>query len=967
MIASTTVTQSSRGLSLESFDEFKLFIQKNFIEGSGISQELFDACVEFHEDLENNDGHDASTPIHDELGWDFTRFGHKANERLFAAFLKNEDGSIWQAVVSAWDDDKQRPYRYFAPKGAGDKAFLPPIPPNIRKRIGNRYGIEVPMEGSFWDWVKEIDLPRILTEGGKKALCGLSNGYVAIALYGCTCGAKSKDEQDRHVDPYLIPDLEQFAGEGSKWLFALDRDEKQKAKLAVGTGKKKLRLALTATGCLTTDIMWKAEEGKGMDDFVVNNGGGAFDLAYQNAIAKLEKQFQKKDSKKGGIPPADIIAAELFEKYKDRLIWNDDHKTWMEYELEQPGSWSAVSEHYVESGISTIIEAMGISGYGSPKYKSNIVGNLLHKMLVRKWVENPDLLPFTDGVLNLKTGEFSKHSPANKLTWCLPRPYNLPAVCTSWNKINDWLIEATGGNKEDVQILIHFAAAVLRGRSDLQKFLHLIGGGGSGKSTYTRLIESLVGIQNCWNGSMESLEDKHEVIKLMGKRAALFPDQDKTSGKMSNFKRMTGQDSLSGRRLYKDGIDFKFPGLAILTSNFPIFQGIGSWLKRRILMVAFNNTPSYPRDLDAEFEPELSSFTKYLISIPDEEITRVLRGTSNEMNPTLWESAVRQDSIAAWLNEWVIKDETAITQIGCDRTEWEGKAYNPQISTLFGSYTLYCRQSGLQAKGKNNFSADLIELCKQTLLWQVAYERCKVTGKRCVRGLRLRSFGDNSQTIDEILTTYRQPTDNLPDNLEPLLNNNPDNPDNLLTKISVPDSNLFNERSQVLNNSDLISPHTSCQVVGSEVQQGNQVADSLSERLSVGLSEINEVQSVPDAITSPPPYTPSENDPEAVEGNAQLIKDAIPEPIPAPEPESLPKTPTPTSASTITPTVTSVEPQIDWSQHVGQTVKFKTMSSWHKGILVSAEYLPSAQFKAVVKSSDRETCIWYEGNIRLCE
>jgi hypothetical protein len=95
----------------------------------------------------------------------------------------------------------------------------------------------------------------------------------------------------------------------------------------------------------------------------------------------------------------------------------------------------------------------------------------------------------------------------------------------------------------------------------------------------------------------------------------------------------------------------------------------------------------------------------------------------------------------------------------------------------------------LQAKGKNNFSSDLIELCQQTLSWQVDYCRGS-TGQRMIRGLRLRTEGDTDPTLEDRLTTDN--SDNPSDNLEPLLNMNSDNPDNLTNQNFFPkDSSSF--------------------------------------------------------------------------------------------------------------------------------------------------------------------------------
>jgi hypothetical protein len=78
--------------------------------------------------------------------------------------------------------------------GNGARAYLPPVPPAIRQRISERYGIDVPLEGSFWDWfAQHPEIPFIVTEGGKKGLAGLSQGFVTLALYGCHGGYRTKD------------------------------------------------------------------------------------------------------------------------------------------------------------------------------------------------------------------------------------------------------------------------------------------------------------------------------------------------------------------------------------------------------------------------------------------------------------------------------------------------------------------------------------------------------------------------------------------------------------------------------------------------------------------------------------------------------------------------------------------------------------------------------------------------------
>ncbi|AFY86589.1 DUF3854 domain-containing protein [Chroococcidiopsis thermalis] len=698
------------------------------------------------------------------------------------------------------EDDKKAP-KYRSPLGEYD-AMLPSHPSNPH------YWNDI---AALKQQAYQIDAYPclLLTEGFFKALAGCASGIPTIALLGVEMGltSSSDDIQGRR---YLVPTLERYAKAGFGFIIAFDADcATNKAviwaqrKLAHKLKKFKIPV-YSATG------LWTVAEGKGMDDYIQNHGGDRFlrevmgkvvdTEIWEKQLASLDERDSLRTQKK---PPADIIGREIGEDYRERLLWSDQHKGWMQYGLERDGVWTAVSDEYVGSVVNKILESKGIVGYGSASYVINVIAQMRWQLFEREWHERSagEILPFADGVLELATGQFHKHAPGYRLTWCLPRPYN--AVTTDWTKIRNWLEEATGGDRQHQEILLCFLAAILRGRADLHKFLHLIGVGGTGKSTLTRLAEALIGSQNCWNGSLQDLEDKHEVARIIGKRLVILPDQDKVTGRLSNFKRLTGQDTLSGRRLYKDGLNFRFPGMVIVTSNAPIFHADGgSWLTRRIVMLPFDRKPAADkvRDLEAEFEPDLPALTNYLLSIPNDEITRVLRCIGkDEVNPTLWQSKIRTDSIAAWLNEWLIHDPTVKTQIGSDRHQWADKEYDPHDSTLFGSYNHYCRISGLQAKGKNNFSADLIELCQQTLGWGDIQSGRDGQGRRVICGLKLRADGNTTPTVEEKLTADDSSdnlSDDLSDDLNPSNSNDSDDPDDLLAsklsekeavKNSIPD------------------------------------------------------------------------------------------------------------------------------------------------------------------------------------
>ena len=106
--------------------------------------------------------------------------------------------NLWQIKEYRATTIKNGQYgQYLAPKGIGDKIYLPPIPSRIVDHIARLFNVPLPQETEpVWDWIiKHKTIPILITEGGKKALALLSLGIPAISLYGCNCGVQNKDKK----------------------------------------------------------------------------------------------------------------------------------------------------------------------------------------------------------------------------------------------------------------------------------------------------------------------------------------------------------------------------------------------------------------------------------------------------------------------------------------------------------------------------------------------------------------------------------------------------------------------------------------------------------------------------------------------------------------------------------------------------------------------------------------------------
>jgi hypothetical protein len=148
---------------------------KGFANDRAISPDLMAVATEI---VENTRAHET----YEVLGWREPSTDWKNKPHDFGSLLlfKNEDGTIFQAKPERpRTNEKGKVIKYETSKGNGSRAYLPAVAKATRQKISEVMGVNVPSEGSFWDWVAaNPQLTKILVEGPGKALALLSAGSV---------------------------------------------------------------------------------------------------------------------------------------------------------------------------------------------------------------------------------------------------------------------------------------------------------------------------------------------------------------------------------------------------------------------------------------------------------------------------------------------------------------------------------------------------------------------------------------------------------------------------------------------------------------------------------------------------------------------------------------------------------------------------------------------------------------------
>ena len=453
-------------------------------------------------------------------------------------------------------------------------------------------------------------------------------------------------------------------------------------------------------------------------------------------LTPIKKGGKSKDGRVKNPPSSDI--AELLHEWCLSVGWCYDPRfdTFMYY-IPNRGFWRR--EEYRKEFNHVIQDELTCNrSYTPAGFSSNLVNDVVEllkqKICRTDWNDSTDKIVFTNGVLEVSTGEFTQHNKEDYITWGLDFNYD-PNIDPG--PITKWIFRTQYNDESRVQVLRAWLRACLVGHGhELQRFLEIIGPGGRGKSTFANLCCALVGAGNYASTTLNQLEQsRFELSSIKGKRMTLINDSERYGGSAQVFKALTGGDNLRYEEKMKNiGEPFVYMGMVMVAANEPIQTTDNtSGLIRRRLTVEFNRK-LYDKSSEAkdmikiekgrvvgEWKPCLPGLINWVLEMSEKEMRRYLLDTY-EAAPSL--KRVRNtimltsNNLIEWLQSEVVADETNVVPVGkkIPNTDKDmSERYFNSNFHLYPSYCEYCDSTGSKAVGQKRFISLLLDCCKSQL------------------------------------------------------------------------------------------------------------------------------------------------------------------------------------------------------------------------------------------------------------
>ena len=298
---------------------------------------------------------------------------------------------------------------------------------------------------------------------------------------------------------------------------------------------------------------------------------------------------------------------------------------------------------------------------------------------------------FKNGVLDVKTGELSEHSPDYVLLNKIPHDYDPEA----YSEVCDRTLDKISCHDPEVRALLEeLAGYVMYRRNELRKAFILIGDKSNGKSTFFDMINTMLGPMNTTALDLKELSDRFKTAEASGKLAIIGDDiGDEFIPNPSIFKKLVSGDRINVERKGKDPFDFdNYSKLLFSANSIPRIKDKSGAVIDRLIIVPFRATfspddPDYDPDIKYKLRSEES--IKYLIRIGINALSNVLERkrftVSQSMQKELKEYEQNNNPVLLFFAE-------------------DPKIVDEPTSVVYRRYAEFCAVNGFQPISNIEFS-----------------------------------------------------------------------------------------------------------------------------------------------------------------------------------------------------------------------------------------------------------------------
>jgi P4 family phage/plasmid primase-like protien len=312
---------------------------------------------------------------------------------------------------------------------------------------------------------------------------------------------------------------------------------------------------------------------------------------------------------------------------------------------------------------------------------------------------NPWDLNTPDGIIDLRTGDIKPHDPKARCT----KSTNVSPGSTGNEKWLAFIEYITNGDKEFASYLQTLAGMAAVGRVYEEGLVISYGPGGNGKSTLFGVLSAVLGdyaktvnadVLVASNGKT----DQTFIVALRGVRLAVLGEtEDSAVMSTATLKRLTSQDVIAARALYKDPIEFTPTHTTIMhTNHLPRLTSTDGGTKRRIAVAPFPATLP-PEKVIKDYKGVL--FQECGPAILKWIIDGAISFYSNQCKLPKAECVKKS-------TEKYLKEEDWLQNFVSDCCE-TGDEYSVRSGELYAAYQAWAGSNGIRPKCSRDFSTHL--------------------------------------------------------------------------------------------------------------------------------------------------------------------------------------------------------------------------------------------------------------------